>query len=289
MPFNPVSWCHAELCVPDIQEYLKEKDIILIPIGAIEQHGLHLPLVTDAAQAWEITRRAAAKARVLFTPVLWYGYSPHHLGHVGEGTGTITLRASTLHAILNDIVRSLLHSGFKKFVFVNNQGSNIKVIDPILRQLHYDTGAFICMSKLYAERYIGIIKEVMENPPEETPGWHSSELETCQILAHNEKLVRMDRAIKELCHAPKWLPPGFKKTDGSPDVQFKGFEYFVFPMEHRDFSDTGTIGNPLRATKEKGERTLELYSDHLAGALKEFEKIPVELRPGVQEFVERAL
>jgi len=289
MAFSPVSWCLADLCVPDVQEYLKHKDIILMPIGAMEQHGLHLPLVTDAAQGLEIARRAAAKARVLHTPVLWFGYSPHHLGKVGEGTGTITLRASTLQAVLYDMVRSLLHSGFKKFVIVNNQGSNIKIIDPILRKIHYDTGAFVCMSKLYAERYIGLIKEVMENPPEETPGWHSSELETCQVLAYDERLLRMDRAIKELCHAPPWLPPGFKKTDGSPDVQFQGFEYFVFPMEHRDFSDTGTIGNPLRASKEKGVRTLELYSDHLAAAVAQFEKVDVTLRPGVQEFVDRAL
>ena len=83
MAFNPVSWCLSDLCVPDIQAYLKEKDLILIPIGSIEQHGLHLPLVTDAAQGLEIARRAAAKARVLYTPVLWFGYSPHHLGRVG--------------------------------------------------------------------------------------------------------------------------------------------------------------------------------------------------------------
>ena len=289
MAFNPVSWCHADLCVPDIQQYLKEKDLILMPIGAIEQHGLHLPLVTDAAQGLEVARRAAAKARVLYTPVLWYGYSPHHLGRVGEGTGTITLRASTLHAIVYDMVRSLLHSGFKRFVIVNNQGSNIKVMDPILRKLRYDTGAFICMTKLYGERYMGLIKEVMENPPEETPGWHSSELETSQVLAYNEKLVRMDRAIKELTHGPQWLPKEFHKNDGMPEVSFKGFEYFTFPMEHRDFSDTGTIGNPLRASKEKGEKCLELYSTHLAEAIAHFEKVPVELRPGVQEFVDRAL
>lgn len=287
MAFNPLSWCLSDLCVPDIQEYLKEKDIILIPIGSIEQHGLHLPLVTDAAQGLEIARRAAAKARVLYTPVLWFGYSPHHLGRVGEGTGTITLRASTLQSVLYDMIRSLIHSGFKKFVIVNNQGSNMKVIDPILRKIHYDTGAFVCCSKLYGERYMGLIKDVMENPPAETPGWHSSELETSQVLAYDEKLVRMDRAVNEVTHGPKWLPPAFKKTDGAPDVQFQGYEYFVFPMEHRDFSNTGTIGNPLRGTRAKGEKTYELYSDHLAAAVKEFGKVKVDLK--VQEFTDRAL
>lgn len=287
MAFNPVSWCLGDLCVPDIQEYLKEKDLVLIPIGATEQHGRHLPLMTDAAQGLEIARRAAATAHVLYTPVVWYGYSPHHLGHAGEGTGTITLRSTTLLNLLYDIVRSLLHSGFKKFIFVNNQGSNMKVIEPLLRKIRYDTGAFVCCTKLYGERYMGLIEGVMENPPEETPGWHSSELETSQMLAFDEKLVRMDRAKNEVTHAPKWLPKGFKKTDGAPSVQFKGYEYFVFPMEHRDFSDTGTIGNPLRATKEKGEKTYDLYANHLAAAIKEFETLDVQ--PTVQEFKDRAI
>ena len=287
MTFDPVSWCLADLCVPDVQDYLKEKDMILIPLGAIEQHGLHLPLITDAAQGLEVASRAAKKAKVLYTPILWYGYSPHHLGHVGEGTGTITLRSTTLHAILYDIARSLLHSGFKKLVFVNNQGSNMKVIEPLLRKIRYDTGAFVCCTKLYAERYIGIIDGVMENPADETPGWHSSELETSQVLAYDEKLVRMERGKKEETHAPKWLPPGFTKSDGSPTIEFKDHEYFVFPMEHREFSDTGTIGNPTRATKEKGEKCLELYSDHLAAALAEFEDIKVEIKQ--QEFVDRAI
>ncbi len=134
---------------------------------------------------------------------------------------------------------------------------------------------------------MGLIKDVMDNPPEETPGWHSSELETSQIMAYDEKLVRMERAKNEKTHGPKWLPKGFKKTDGAPSVEFDGYEYFVFPMEHRDFSDTGTIGNPLRGTKEKGEKTYELYSDHLAKAVAPFETLDVQ--PKVQEFVDRAI
>ena len=52
--------------------------------SVIEQHGLHLPLVTDAAQGLEIAKRAAERAKVLYTPVLWFGYSPHHLGRVSS-------------------------------------------------------------------------------------------------------------------------------------------------------------------------------------------------------------
>ena len=72
--------------------------------------------------------------------------------------------------------------------------SNIKVVDPVLRQLRYETGALISFVKPYMERYTGILEGLMENPPEETPGWHASELETSQDMAWDEDMVRMERA-----------------------------------------------------------------------------------------------
>ncbi len=126
----------------------------------------------------------------------------------------------------------------------------------------------------------------MEGPPEETPGWHSGELETSQILAVNEKWVRMDRAIKsEVTKTPPFLPKSFLKKDGTPNVEFEGYQYFVFPMEHREFSDTGLIGNPLRASKEKGEKANRRWGEHLGRALKELEKVKVEVKN--REFINR--
>jgi len=131
-----------------------------------------------------------------------------------------------------------------------------------------------------------ILSDLLENPPEETPGWHASELETSQVMAHNEALVHMERAVKtELTKTPPFLPKAFLKTDGAPDVKFEGYEYFVFPMEHREFSDTGLIGNPFRATKEKGLEAYRRFAGHLVRALKEFEKIKVEVKN--REFVNR--
>ncbi len=96
----------------------------------------------------------------------------------------------------------------------------------------------------------------MENPADETPGWHASELETSQMLANDASLVRMDRAVKTLTHIPQWLPKTFGKKDGAPDIQFEGFSYFNFPMDHHEFTETGVIGNPERASKEKGRRSV---------------------------------
>lgn len=285
--FGFPSYCIGDLSWVDIQEYLREKDLVLVPVASLEQHGRHLPLSTDTITALEVSRRAAEQAEVLYTPVMWAGYSPQHLGHAGEGLGTVTLRASTFQAVCLDIARSLIHHGFNRLVFVAGHGSNVKVIDPVLRKLKYETGAFIGYYKAYAERYMGFLKGLMENPEAETPGWHSSELETSQVLAHNERLVRMDRAIHEKTHTPAWLPPAFIKQDGAPDVEFKGYQYFIFPMDHREFSPSGCIGNPFTATKDKGHEALRRFAQHLVEAIAEFEKAPVKVFN--REFVDRAL
>jgi creatinine amidohydrolase len=272
-----LSHCLADLAYPDIRAYLERDDIILIPMASLEQHGPHLPLSTDTVTAYEVSKRAAEHADVLYTPTVWTGYSPQHMRGAGQGMGTITIRAETLNSLLYDIARSLIHHGFNKLVFVNGHGSNVKVIDPVLRKIRYDTGAMVAFYKPYAERYMGLIKDLMENPPEETPGWHSSELETSQMLAHNAKLVRMERAAQTETHIPRWLPESFSKADGAPDVQFKGYQYFQFPMDHDEFTETGVIGNPMRATAEKGEQAFSRYAAHLVEALAELRKVEVNV------------
>ncbi len=272
------SYCIGDLAFPDIQEYLKVCDIIMIPMASLEQHGPHLPLYTDTITALEVAKRTAEQARILYTPPIWMGYSPQHMRTPGGGTGTITVRPQTLLNLLHDVARSCIHHGFSKLIFVNGHGSNIKVIDPLLRKLRYDTGALVTFYKPYAERYMGMIKDVLENPPEETPGWHSSELETAQVMAHNPKMVRMDRAVKTLAHKPAWLPQGFKKVDGAPDVEFDGYQYFQFPMDHTEFTETGVIGNPFRATAAKGEECFKRFAAHLVKAIDALENVPIEIK-----------
>lgn len=276
----------AHLAPPDVQEYLRDKDIVMIPIASMEQHGPHLPLATDTIQAEEIARRAGESAGVLYTPCVWFGYSPQHMYGVGDGTGTITVRSRVLGEVYYDVARSLVYHGFNRLVFVNNHGSNTKFIEPVLRRIRYDTGALVVLAKLYAERYLGLVDELMENPPEETPGWHSSELETSEVMAYDSSLVRMDRAVHTRARKPDWFPEGFVKLDGAPDVEFEGYQYFALPTDHSDFTPTGIIGNPERATAEKGEEALRRYAEHLAGALEEFQRPLVDVH--TREWNDRA-
>jgi creatinine amidohydrolase len=281
------SWALADLSYVDIRRYLETKDLVLVPMASTEQHGPHLPLYTDTITAVEVSARVSEHIGVLHTPPLWAGYSPQHMHEPGQGRGTITLRSSTLLNLMYDVARSLIHHGFNRVVFVNGHGSNTKVVDPVLRRLRYETGAMIGFVKPYMERYTGILEGLMENPPEETPGWHSSELETSQDMAWNPDLVRMERASDTRAKIPDFLPESFRKSDGAPDVEFEGYQYFSFPMDHHEFIDSGTIGNPMRATREKGEEAFRRYSEHVARGVLQLMDVPVKVHD--REFVDRVM
>jgi len=274
-----------ELAYPDIQRFIEKDALVLIPCGSCEMHGAHLPVGTDTFQCEEITRRAALKADVPYTQSLWTGYSPHHMREPEKGMGTITLRAQTWQNLVYDVARSLIHHGFNKLVFTIGHASNTKIMDPLMRKLRYETGALIAVTRLWGERYLGIVEGILEGTPEETPGWHSAELETSQVLAYKPHTVHMDRAVDSRAKAPKWLPKEFSKQDGTWDVAFQGYEYFYFPMDHNEFSETGVIGNALISSAEKGNKTLEKYAQHLADALEVLKKVDVKIKK--REFIDR--
>src|SRR4029453_11553218 len=98
------------------------------------------------------------------------------------------------------------------------------------------------------------------------------------MLAHNKDLVRMDRAVKTLTHIPQWLPNKFGKKDGAPDIQFEGYSYFQFPMDHHEFTESGVIGNPERATVAKGEEAFRRYAEHVAKAVSALLDVKVSIR-----------
>jgi len=275
------------LTITDVENYLKVKDTVLVPMASFEQHGPHLPLWTDSLTAETVAGRVGEEIGVIYTPVVWMGYSPQHMHEPGRGRGTITVRSSTLLNLIHDVGRSLIHHGFNRIIFINGHGSNIKVIDPVLRKLRYETGALISFVKPYMENYVGLMEGLLDNPIEETPGWHASELETSQDLAGMEEYVRMDRASHTKAHIPDFLPKSFEKKDGMPDVEFEGYKYFTFPMDHHEFIESGVIGNPLRATKEKGEEAFRRYSEHVARGVLELEKVEVNVH--TREFVDRVV
>jgi creatinine amidohydrolase len=272
----------------EVEQRLQEpgQDVVLVPLGSTEKHGAHIPLGTDSYVTLEVVRRTAEAADIMYSPLMPFGYSPHHMGRHLEGAGTITLLAETYRRVMHDVARSLIYHGFKKIIFITHHGSNTKPIDEIMRALRYQTGAFISFYKTPTEREAVVVQDLFDNPPEETPGWHSSELETACLMATAEGLVNMDLAVEDRAHAPAYMGKAFSKIDGAGTVKFQGSENIWVPMEHHEYCDTAVIGNPFRATKEKGLAMYDRMAKHLTDYVNEVRKFEVEITES--DFPDRA-
>src|SRR5258708_5404491 len=130
----------AELTTEDVQGLAKDSAVVIQPIGAVEQHGAHLPLVTDALTAEVIARTAVEKlgggCNMWVLPTLHYGKSTEHLGRAG----TIAMSTATLQAVCLDLGESLARSGVRKLVFVNGHGGQPSLLDVVARDTPYRFG-----------------------------------------------------------------------------------------------------------------------------------------------------
>jgi creatinine amidohydrolase len=105
---------------PEVEEALRHTDMVIIPVGSIEQHGKHLPLGTDFLATMEGCKLLAQKTDVLIAPVVLAGLSEHHMGF----PGTITLSPQTFEAVVFETAQSLIRHGFKKIMIYNGHGGN---------------------------------------------------------------------------------------------------------------------------------------------------------------------
>jgi len=282
------TWNILEMGYTDVAEFIKKNDTIIISMGATEKHGAHCPLGTDYYTAMGVIEVAAEIAKTCYTPMIPVGYSPHHMGKVGEGSGTLTFSGETYRRVVYDLAMSMIYHGFNKLVFVTHHGSNSKVIDDVLRKIRYETGCFVCWYKTPTERTYSLLGEIVEGPPEETPGWHAGEIETSTAWAYNEGSVDMDLAVKDKTHPPRYMGDNFTKKDGSGFVAFKGAENIWVPMEHHEYSDTATIGNPFRASIEKGKKYFQIAGEALAGFLEEVKMFDIKVPDEKRQFINRA-
>jgi len=108
------------LAYTEVEEYLQNKDTILIPVGSVEQHSEYGIIGTDFIAAEGIARAAGAKMGILTAPTIHYGVSPHHL----DFKGSVSLSPTTFIHMILDICHSLVHHGFRRIFFVNGHGGN---------------------------------------------------------------------------------------------------------------------------------------------------------------------
>ena len=223
----------------------KARALVIIPTGAIEQHGHHLPLGTDSllSQLWlaHALPKLAPEAQVFVAPPLVYGKSNEHLGFAG----TVTLSARTLRRQLLSIATHLKTLGFRQIAVLNTHGGNSATVVTTLREIQTDLG-------LRAGMLSGYYRP-QQSPQEAAYGFHASEWETSLLLAGAPALVHMDRAV---CEYPARInDPGALRPEGAP---------VVFTWKTSDLSRSGVMGDATIATAEKGVHWLDEASTALA-------------------------
>jgi creatinine amidohydrolase len=120
---------------PEVEDLLKRTDMVIFPIAAMEQHGLHLPMGTDYLNGVEKAKLIAQRTDVLVAPILMPGNSPYHMGFAG----TITLSLDTIQRVFFEAAQSLMRHGFKRFLIYTAHAGNRNVARYIIDRINHET------------------------------------------------------------------------------------------------------------------------------------------------------
>jgi len=248
-----MSFYFADKSWPQLKELIEKDTLIIFPIGQTEEHGMHLPVKTDAFIAEEVTRRLAEKIKdkipVLIMPTVWSGYS---MKQVAEWPGTIRLKPETFMNMIFDICSSLIDMGFKKIILISTHGNHTGMLRTVVRKIADEYGVYMALTFP-----VLMAKEEFEKISKAGKGGscHAGEYETSLMLYLAEGLVDMSKATNKdkLTFSSKFYPNKvFWSTWG---VQK---------------SKTGIYGDPTVATKETGEKIMQAIVNSYAEFIKEF-------------------
>ncbi|WP_064135090.1 creatininase, partial [Thiomonas arsenitoxydans] len=187
----------------------EDDPVMFLPCGALEQHGPHLPLGTDALLATAVAAGAAARLEGLVAPALSYGYkSQPKCGGGQHFPGTTSLDATSLIQMTRDVIRELARHGIKRLVVVvghyENQWFVTEGIDLALREL----GPACALRVMRLEYWDFLTEQTLARVfPEGFPGFaleHAAVIETSLMLHHHPELVRMDLLPDD---GPAQFPP----------------------------------------------------------------------------------
>jgi len=253
-PSSLSSYLWGELTWPDAASRLKEGDIALLPVGAIEQHGPHLPLDTDAFDADYLARRVAdacSDPKPLVLPAVSYGVSYHHESF----QGTISISNDTLARLIYEIGIGAARNGIKKFVIINGHGGNSPALNHAAQMINRDAHIFVCVDT--GETSDIDIDHLVETPNDV----HAGETETSTSLAVRPHLVKMDQAPKSV--------PRFS----SRYLDFSSKRGVLWYAHTRRISSTGVMGDPTIASAAKGQKIWELMIAHLVALVEDLKQM----------------
>jgi len=255
---------------PEIEQFINDGGMVIVPIGACEVHGRHLPVITDTEMAYsaavDAARKISGKIPVSVLPAVWFGYS---VSILKNWPGTITIRPKVLIDLMYNICQSLIDMGIDKILIVNGHGNNPGVLDVVVRTIGDDfkvfagiTNIFDCWDKEY----------VKQNRKSESGGiGHACEIETSVMLHLDKKLVDMsvaddtDIMKSDLNTCPVDWGSGKKRK-------------MYLSTWYLENSTYGGAGDPTYATEEFGKIMHEMTVTGLCEVIEEFYQTQVKLK-----------
>ena len=246
----------SDLRAPELAGALSEGSIVVLPLGAVEQHGPHLPLSTDLVIAEEVSRAAVSQfgeeCDAWLLPALPYTKSNEH----AWSSGTMWLSASTLMAVLDDLARGIAAGPARKLLFVNGHGGNSALVSMMNREIRLKWG----LQTFLAHPHMPADQGGASGADEMGMGVHGGMDETSVMLHLRPGLVDMSRAVRR-------VPEGLARNEA---VRFGG--RVSFGWLSNDFSADGHIGDPTGATAEAGRVMFETAVEQLGVAMREISR-----------------
>jgi creatinine amidohydrolase len=247
----------AQLRTSDLASLTASDWLVIWPVAALEQHGPHLPLGTDAIVLDAVVRQLSSVltgVKALLLPGLPLGKSPEHLGY----PGTISLRAGTLLAIAEDIVASCARHGFKRFVFLNGHGGNTALLQAVSPDLRYKYGVQIYHIDLWASPFFD---DMIEKFFPQLIGCevHAGSVETSLLLHLRPDLV------EPLASRPS--------ADALPSEVAQRLASVPCGWLAEDFGPSGVIGDPSQASADAGAAIFEAAVEQVCRLISHIYKI----------------
>ncbi len=254
---NRKTYMLGELTWPEAEQRLQEVDIALLPVGAIEQHGPHLPLDTDAYDAEYLAQQVAlacSNPKPLVLPLIPYGVSYHH----DEFPGTISINNKTLSNLVYEIGMNAARNGIKKLLIINGHGGNSPALDFAAQLINRDARIFVGVDS--GETSDVDIYEMIETPNDV----HAGEFETSTSLAIRPGHVKMEQAKQ---HIPKFSSRYLNFTSK------RGISWHAYTKK---ISSTGVMGDPTRASAEKGRKMWQIMIAHLVAFVEDLKRMTLD-------------
>ena len=240
-----------EMTWPEARDRFADGAVPIVPLGTLEQHGLHLPLGSDAIVPHELAKRLADEANVIVMPPVYYGFVPA----TRDWPGGITISHDVVERTFREITDGLIHHGADRILLLTGHPEHEGIIKEVARKVADDEPDVELMTMGYwSSPILDVIQETAEHF-----GGHAHEPETSIMLALRPELVHMDRAVAEESTG-RW---GGEVVTDHEDLLYEPVEN---TLEH-EHETTGTGGDPFGASAEKGEAMVDAWVDRMAGFL----------------------